>query len=379
MESSLNRTRQAVSWVMVLGSMLLSVCGLVGIAAKPFPSKGGALLGAIVGLLSLVAPMVATWSPPVAARIYLWIAPPVPLLILTSVEPFGYGLIGRHILGWNPETGIATAAVVFVGTLVVPCFFWRWAVRHGWAGLLANGPLSRRPRLVASVGSLLFVSLSLVALLLALNFPWLPLVGDCGGRPLLEEGVPLGLDFTASVLLVGPRSYRDQSFWSVVRVDHVYSPRAWGAMPRLVILRGVFSIQDTARKYFVEGQRSYGAFSRFLPVIEPIDCGHTQPLEDAAVEVRVLRDGPPKAGIRLIGKVCKGDRWRSGPCTPVPGIEVSIEGPSGKMELVTDHQGVYDVKETPPGKYTIHSATAHKTIEIEPKVGEVHIMNLDLP
>jgi hypothetical protein len=63
----------------------------------------------------------------------------------------------------------------------------------------------------------MFTGLSLSALLLSLTYPWRPIVGDCGGGPLVSEGVPVGLNFTASVLFVGPRSYRDRSLWSVVK------------------------------------------------------------------------------------------------------------------------------------------------------------------
>jgi hypothetical protein len=377
-EPSLNRMRQGVGWMMILGSTLLSVYGVAGIAANPSTTPIQALIGVIVGLFSVIAPIVAAWSPRVAARIYLWIAPAALLLVPLFHVPFGYGILGRNMPEWNPRAAVATAAIVFIGSLVAPCFFWRWAARHGWPGLLAKGPLSRRPKLAATVGFVMFISLSLVALLLSLNFPWQPLVGDCSGGPLLRQGAPLGLDFTASVLFVGPRTYHGQSLWSVVRVDHVYSPKM-RAMPTLVILRGGFRIEDTARRYFVEGQRSYAPFGRFLPIIEPGACGHTKPLEGAALELRVLRDGPPKSGIRLIGQVYKGDRWRSVSRSVAPGIEVSIDGPGGKIESVTNPQGVYDVIETLPGSYTIRSAAAHETIVIEAKMGDVHIVNLYIP
>ena len=150
-EASLSRVRQGVSWIVILGSALLSIYGLVGIAATRFPSPGGALIGIIVGPSSVIAPMVATWSPRAAARIYLWIAPTVFLLIPIFDKPFRYGILGQNDQGWDSQAAIATAAVVFVGSLVVPCFFWRWAARHGWPGLLANSPLSRCPKRLASV------------------------------------------------------------------------------------------------------------------------------------------------------------------------------------------------------------------------------------
>ncbi len=378
-EPSLNRIRQAVSWVMILGSMLFSVYGVSGIASTQFTTPIEALIGVIVGLLSIIAPMVAAWIPPVAARIYLWIAPAALLVVPLFHKSFGYGIPGRNIAGWwNPQTAIATAAIVFVASLVVPCFFWRWAVRHGLPGLLTIGPLSRRPKLVGALGSAMFISLFLVALFLSLNLPWWSLIGDCHGGPLLSEGALLGSDFTASVLFVGPRTFHGQSLWSMVRVDRVYSRKA-GAIPNLVILRGGFRFEDTGRQYFVEGKRSDAPFRRFLPIVEPYNCGHTKPLEDAAVELRVLRDGPPKSGIRLIGQVYKGDRWRRESQTPVPGSEVSIDGPGGPAESVTDSQGIYDMTGALPGRYMIRSATSLETFVIETKRGDVHIVNLYIP
>lgn len=373
----MNRMRQVVGWMMILGSMLLSVYGLAGIAATPFATPSASVFGVVVGLLSLIAPMVATWSPRFAARIYRWLAPAGLLLVPSFREPFGYGIFGRNIQAWDPRTALTSAVVVFVGSLVVPWLFWRWAVRRHWPGVLATGSLSRFPHLLASVGSVMFIGAFLVAMLVALNLPWLPIVGDCGGRPLINEGVPFGVDFTATVLFVGPRGYRDQSLWSVVRVDHLYSESMW-AMPRIVILRGGFRREDKARQYFVEGQRSHTPFGRFLPIIEPMDCGHTKPAEDAVVELRVLRDGAPKSGTRLIGQVYNGDRWRSASRTPVPGFKVSIEGPNGRVESITDSRGVYDVIDLPPGRYAIRSSTA-QVAAIEAKSGDVHIANFYVP
>ena len=287
-ERSFDRVRQGISLLMIFGSMLLSIYALVGIAATPFTAPIGGLVGIIAGLSSVIAPIVAAWSPRIAARIYLWIAPATLLFISSFHEPFGYGLLGRDLAGWSAERAAATAAVVFTGSLVLPYFFWRWTLRHGWPALCERGPLSRRPKLAFAVGALMFTSLSAFALLLSLSYPWRPIIGDCGGGPLLSEGVPVGLDFTASVLFVGPRSYRDRSLWSVVRVDQVYSPKTW-VLPHFVVLRGWFRAEDAGKQYFVECQRSYAPFGRYLPIIEPLDCGHTKPLQDAAAELRELR------------------------------------------------------------------------------------------
>src|SRR5579871_4228894 len=99
---------------MILGSTLLSVYGVVGIASTPFPTLLGALIGIVVSLFSIIAPMVAAWSPRVAVRIYVWIAPTALLLVPLFHEPYGYGILG-HTIPWNPQTALATAAIVFCG------------------------------------------------------------------------------------------------------------------------------------------------------------------------------------------------------------------------------------------------------------------------
>jgi hypothetical protein len=93
-ESRVNRMRKGVAWMMILGSTLLSVYGLVGVAATPYPTPIGALIGAIVGIFSLIAPMLVTWSPRVAARIYLWIAPTALLLVPLFQSHSGTGFSG---------------------------------------------------------------------------------------------------------------------------------------------------------------------------------------------------------------------------------------------------------------------------------------------
>jgi len=116
----------------------------------------------------------------------------------------------------------------------------------------------------------------------------------------------------------------------------------------LVVLRGFFKPSDRWKQYFVEGNRSRVAFTPLLPVIETHPCGHTQPRERAAVTLRILRDGPPKHGARLIGRVYKADS-----VTPVSDMGIDIEGPSGSIYKVTEAARVYDATDLPAGHYTV--------------------------
>jgi hypothetical protein len=119
-------------------------------------------------------------------------------------------------------------------------------------------------------------------------------------------------------------------------------------------LRDFFRPSDKFQRFFVEGNRSQGASTRFLPIIERVECDRSRHLDDAMVELRTLRDGRPQTGVRIIGRVYSS--WRDQP-RPLPGIEVQIKGPAGSMLAVTDSQGVYDVNDLPSGQYTVELST----------------------
>jgi hypothetical protein len=104
---------------------------------------------------------------------------------------------------------------------------------------------------------------------------------------------------------------------------------------------------------FVEGARSVGALTRLLPLIERLPCGHTGTRNYAAVAIRILRDGAPKVGVRLIGRVYTDDQANR---LPAPGVGISIDGPSESTVSSTDSDGIYDASGLPPGRYTLHLA-----------------------
>ncbi|HZS26559.1 MAG TPA: hypothetical protein VFB76_04970 [Candidatus Angelobacter sp.] len=72
-------------------------------------------------------------------------------------------------------------------------------------------------------------------------------------------------------------------------------------------------------------------------------------LKDAAVDLRVLHDGPPRDGVRIIGEVRRGRYWEKS----AAGIRVLISGPHGITTTETDQKGIYDVTGLPAGSYTI--------------------------
>src|SRR5260370_19662556 len=221
-------------------------------------------------------------------------------------------------------------------------------------------------------------ALVVIAALSSLFLPWWPPIGDCGGLPLLtEQGAPRNIDFTARIVFVGPRSFHERSLWSIARVQQRFADPSSGPAD-LIILRGYFLPRDKSEQYFVEGARSRGALTHFLPIIEPVACGHTAHLEYAGVALRVLHDSPPRSGGRLIGRVYAS--LESEPRNPVQRVSVLVKGPAGTIVSVTDAQGIYDFIGLPPGHYTFEPLTKgqHLGAGLDLQLGAVESYSLYL-
>jgi hypothetical protein len=106
------------------------------------------------------------------------------------------------------------------------------------------------------------------------------------------------------------------------------------------------------------------------------------PLREAAMELRLLNDGPPKTGVRVIGHV----RTCSYCSQPAPGITVRITGPQGALLVQTDSDGIYDRVGLPAGHYSVRldsqdprSARGRASDEADVRPGEVWASRLDIP
>lgn len=344
-------TLNVVGWLLVLGGFLFGIHVIAVVGGEIYnwlPMPTAILVTAVAGVLPLLASLLAPYNQRVAARIYLWVAPFV----------FFLGLLFVRALG-----GPVVAAVIYLCLVVVPGLFWRAAAKRNWPSLLGNSDLSHSRRLSPLWVCGLSCTALVVAFFWSLGMPWWPLVGDCAGASLFDDrGTPVGIDFTAKILFVGPATYQGWSLWSVVRVEERFSGRTWWT-PDTVILRGFFKPGDRSTRHFVEGWRSHAALTHFLPVIEPLQCGHTAPVKDAVVAIRILRDGPPKSGVRVIGRLYKGGYLTNGSSrAPLAGIAVNIAGPNGSIISVTDADGVYDAH-GPPGLYKLHLATGDAHVE----------------
>jgi len=117
---------------------------------------------------------------------------------------------------------------------------------------------------------------------------------------------------------------------------------------KIVLLAGVVRNGET---YFVDGSRMRGLLTQFLPVVEIGPCNRSRAVKYAAVDLRLLQDGPPNNGIRIIGQVTH--RFNKGVSDEAPGIEVAITGPAGTTTVTSDQHGIYDLSGLPPGRYAI--------------------------
>jgi len=340
--------KRVASWLVILNGILLAVFVIAALEGSDYWTYG---FGRVVAIFTsefvpLFASLIAMRRPRLAARIFLWASPLASLPFMSFPWQFGAAKGG---------------AIVFFAGVLLPGLFWLFTARRGWPVALPDSFLAGRPRLIAIAGAGLFCCLIVIGLIASWFVFWLPEIGDCDGMPLLNDnGAPYGIDFTAKLLLVGPASYEGQSLWSIARVEQRFTQvPAWPG--NVIILRGFFKPSDPRQHYFVEGRRSGGLLSRFLPIIKPMSCGHTAHLQNAAVAVRILRDGPPRNGVRIIGEVLMQRGYDGQPWVrrPVPGAQVLLHGPDGSTVLTTNADGIYDATGLPPGRYSVELANHH--------------------
>lgn len=305
------------------------------------------------GFLPMALCLIGLHDPRTAARFGL------PLALLTFL-PLWSAIGGSYsdIEGEFGRWGVPLALSLLI--LAVPVLFWRIAARFGWPiplqrsgwSIIAGHPYRSIATLVAVLIMVAVGSLSSVL--------WLSPVGDCGRLSLLDErGVPRGVDFTAKIVFVGPRPAYGilrgrSSLWSLARTEERFGQQPV-AVPRFVILRGSFVAADRSREYFVESTGgSNTVLGHLLPVVEPLDCGHTAPLEDAGAWVRILREGAPKSGARLVGRVYVSVPYDRRGKRPAPGTHVNLDGMGGTVVSVADDEGIFDFPSVPSGTYTLH-------------------------
>jgi hypothetical protein len=199
--------------------------------------------------------------------------------------------------------------------------------------------------------------------------------GDCQGtQAFLRPLVPTQAVFTAKVVFAARSidalvdehnglhpSGRDRKVgdWAIGIVQE----RFWG-MPhwtRLVLLTNY--IYWEGETYFVDGRRAEGLLIQFLPfVVGGIGCSRTKPVQDAIIDLRLLRRPPPPGGTRVLGYVRGPEIFTSGIVRPrkpafIAGAKIEVTGPAWASPITTDSAGVYELDGLAPGDYTLQPST----------------------
>lgn len=177
--------QRTLSWLVVvleafLGLLILVLLGTTQVDTN-IPLQVTTTV--ILGCAPTFTACIATHNPRRASHIALWLIPFAVLFLQTLPLHF------LHLPVWF---------IAAMATTLLPGIFWLFAPRRGWPLLLATELYPRRTLItLALVISLVFVVL-VGSVALSLMLPWWPPIGDCGGRPLLNEnGKPRDIDFTA--------------------------------------------------------------------------------------------------------------------------------------------------------------------------------------
>ena len=254
--------------------------------------------------------------------------------------------------------------------------FWLGTHKLAWPTLLRHRPRTFARRIAALVVTCLVVLCLDVAVTLGLSALTSSLFsGDCRGKPPFTH--PLSarhVVFTARVIFVG-RSFYALTHDSGMNLPGFHDPRvgdwaigvvqerfwglpSWG--PHLVLLTNF--IYWKGETYFIDGSHENGLLTWALPIVGAgISCSRSRPVQDALIDLRVLREAPPTGGTQLIGYVRPPEVFRGGLAPPAPrsflaGARIDVTGTNGTKKISTDETGIYQLDGLPPGDYTLQLA-----------------------
>jgi hypothetical protein len=299
---------------------------------------------ALFGSASLFASVIAIRNPRRAGFVFLLCTPFASALVfLTAIDPLRYGMVVWYYwLGNSLLAGLV---------LAVPGGFWLVTYRRNWLPLRPRRERDPRRKMteVVSVSFLLIVLVSAAAIVLAIFTP--PSVADCDKRATISRLGPGQVVFVAKVVstLGSCEEYGHRRMCGGAVA--IVRERFWGIRSKIVLLtQGLF---ENGEQYLVDGVDLRGPLTRFLPIIAFRPCNHSARIQDADVDLRVLRDRASQsiAAVRIIGRVIRHQGHKT---EGIPGSVVVVEGPAGTFTLTTDAEGIYDVTGVSPGRYEIH-------------------------
>lgn len=349
--------RKVLGWLVGAFGFFASACWLVYVGtytgprfSAPLSEWASTIAVLSMGVLSLVASILALRRPRPASLLLLIMA--ASLLVVWSFN------LPRKSGPW-PGLRVSGETEVWGWflLLVVPGIFWYVAAGLAWPPTL-SAPLNWWKRIAGVLLTFIAVAASLT--ILDLRSPY---YSGCHGQPPLfakqvaaEQAVFIARILASGYVHPAPEGRRPgvrNKQWALAWVANEF----WG-LPWWDKKIAILTVEDNSGRvrfplsedYFVDGYRPVGALTRFLPIFYTT-CTHTGRLESAEPELRVMREGAPQNGIRIIGRTLRrnSEKWE-----PVPGAQVIVEGPSGRTIVVSDQNGVYDTREIPLQRYYIY-------------------------
>lgn len=177
---------------------------------------------------------------------------------------------------------------------------------------------------------------------------------DCNGRAPISSLTTGQVVFTGKILTTFGPCVVSKGRPSCTGAVAVVRERFFGTRSKFLLLTQGYFEKD--QEYLIDGV-DFGntPLTRFLPIVGfRGGCTHSARIEDAGVDLRILRDKSPHRGVRIIGNLTRRTGSRR---EPVAAAKVVITGPQGTVAVRTDGQGIYDISGLPPGHYEVHSET----------------------
>ena len=249
--------------------------------------------------------------------------------------------------------------------------YWLWTNEFRWPVLVRPAPRSfgRRVTGVAMTLFLVFSGGFAMGVFRTTFFSSL-FNGDCRAKPPFtraqskEHAV-----FTARAIYVGrsvhtmkdlrlaPENLRESPVgdWAIGLVQE----RFWGVplrWPHLVLMTNFVFWKDGT--YFIDGRRERSLLDNILPVVAGgIGCSRSRPVQEAVVDLRLLRETPLRRPA-IVGYVRQPGPW-AGMMNPfeapkfLGGAQIEVTGADGTRLVTTDASGVYELDGLGAGDYTV--------------------------
>jgi len=334
-----NMVRKLVAWFIFGLSAAYGIFALGVMGTRANTGWGFLLGGAVVALPSLMGAAFALHGRRGSAAV---------VLTLGGIAHLGYVVFYAISRGtfwmdlWNEPMGFVLVSTFVVLAHLIPAYFW-WRTRlTGWPALWACGDRFRRYLVCAGAGGCAFILANVVSVALAVHTPRL---GDCEGSSPPHFGYA---GYPHSITVV--RFVKNSTLWGGVGVVEEDFRKYSLLNRRYLLLNEKVPVGQT---YFFDGLPAWGFIPRLWGVTQIHDCGRTRLAKNAAVDLRIQRDGP-QPGVRLIGEVVQRRRGQPDESRiPVAGIPVLIEGARGSVTVFSDDNGIFDLKGQPDGEYRI--------------------------